>query len=86
MHIEAVPIAGHFTDGLVDNEGAPESEPGNGSRARDDPRKRRLTELGKNGPEPFMGWVWPLIRMSKLEIADKCGNDAMIYVHFQARS
>jgi hypothetical protein len=46
-------------------------------------KKRELTELSKNGPERFMGWVWPLVRMSKLEVAEKCGNDAMIYIHFQ---
>ncbi len=53
------------------------------ARAADQVKKRELTELSKNGPERFMGWVWPLVRMSKLEVAEKCGNDAMIYIHFQ---
>jgi len=47
---------------------------------------RELSDLSKNGPEPFLGWVLPLVRMSKVEIAEKCGNDAVIYIHFQVLS
>ncbi len=30
-----------------------------------------------------MGWVWPLLRLRREEISEKCGNEAMIYLHFQ---
>jgi hypothetical protein len=60
-----------------------ETEEGTPSSSSSQMKKRELTELSKNGPERFMGWVWPLVRMSKLEVAEKCGNDAMIYIHFQ---
>lgn len=68
-------------EALVESEGEEPEEAM--ARAADQVKKRELTELSKNGPERFMGWVWPLVRMSKLEVAEKCGNDAMIYIHFQ---
>ena len=34
-------------------------------------------------PERFLGWLWPMLKLGNAELSEKCGNDAMLYLHFQ---
>lgn len=43
----------------------------------------RSGDGGRVSGESYLGWVWPLIRMSDNEVAAKCGNDAVLYLAFQ---
>ncbi|KAL6080633.1 Transmembrane protein 63C [Balamuthia mandrillaris] len=45
--------------------------------------KPQHMKAGENVEESFFSWLWPLFKMGNNELAECCGNDAMLYLRFQ---